>query len=71
MLYTDGVIEARRGTELYGEDRLREVLAARPDADAQELANAVAAAAVAFQGDHTRDDIAVVVVRAPGTSAST
>lgn len=71
VLYTDGVIEARRGTELYGEDRLREVLAACAGAEAQELANAVAAAAVAFQGDHTRDDIAVVVVRAPGAPAST
>lgn len=66
VLYTDGVIEARRGTELYGEERLREVLAACAGVEAQDLANAVAAAAVAFQGDHTRDDIAVVVVRAPG-----
>jgi phosphoserine phosphatase RsbU/P len=71
VLYTDGVIEARRGSELYGEGRLREVIGAHARSSAQELADAVAAAAVGFQGGHTRDDIAVVVVRAPEDPAST
>ena len=71
VLYTDGVIEAARGRELYGEDRLRQIIAAHRHDTAQELANAVAGAAVSFQGDHTRDDIAVVVLRAPGAPAST
>ena len=64
VLYTDGVIEAQRGGELFGEAGLRKVLAANRDAGAQELADAVAAAAVSFQDQHTRDDIAVLVVRA-------
>ncbi len=64
VLYTDGVIEAQQGGELFGDDRLRQVIADHRDAGAQELADAVAAAAVAFQGQHTRDDIAVLVVRA-------
>lgn len=71
VLYTDGVIEARRGRELFGEARLREVIAGHSRSSAQELADAVAASAVGFQGDHTRDDIAVVVVRAPEAPTST
>ncbi len=69
VLYTDGVIEAQQGSELFGEARLHEVLAEHCDAGAQELADAVAAAAVSFQGQHTRDDIAVVVLRAGASSA--
>ena len=71
VLYTDGVIEARRDGELYGEARLRQVIAEHGGRRAQELADAVAASAVRFQGDHTRDDIAVVVVRAPEAAPST
>jgi sigma-B regulation protein RsbU (phosphoserine phosphatase) len=63
VLYTDGVIEAQDGAELFGEDRLRAVIAEHRDAGAQELADAVAAAAVGFQSQHTRDDIAVVALR--------
>jgi len=69
VLFTDGVIEARRGTELYGEERLRRLLVDRRAGTAQEMADAVVADAVAFQGPHTRDDIAVLVLRAPGADA--
>lgn len=66
VLYTDGVIEARRGGEMYGEQRLHQLLARRRDSDAQQLADEVTADAVDFQGGElTRDDIAVVVLRAP------
>jgi serine phosphatase RsbU (regulator of sigma subunit) len=51
---------------MFGEDRLREVIASHRSGTAQELADAIAAAAVSFQGQHTRDDIAVVVLRARG-----
>jgi sigma-B regulation protein RsbU (phosphoserine phosphatase) len=71
VLYTDGVIEASHAGELFGEDRLREVIAAHRHTGAQELADTIAATAVAFQGGHTRDDIAVVVIRAPELPAST
>lgn len=71
VLYTDGVIEARYDGELYGEARLREVIAEHGGGSAQQLADAVAASAVRFQGEHTRDDIAVVVVRAPEAPPST
>jgi sigma-B regulation protein RsbU (phosphoserine phosphatase) len=65
VLYTDGVIEARRDGELYGEDRLHDLLASHAGTPAQQLADLVAASAVDFQARHTRDDIAVVVLQAP------
>jgi len=65
VLYTDGVIEARRGDRLYGQTRLRDLLAAHAGDPAQIVADAVCEAAVAYQDGDTRDDIAVVVLRAP------
>lgn len=67
VLYTDGVIEAARGRELFGEDRLREVIFQHRQGSAQDIADAIAGAAVSFQGDDTRDDIAVVVLAAADT----
>lgn len=64
VLYTDGVIEAASDGGLFGEEGLHEVIGRHRHGTAQELADAIAAAAVAFQGHHTRDDIAVVVLGA-------
>jgi PAS domain S-box-containing protein len=72
--YTDGVTEARRGVDLFGDERLAAVLAGaasgltgRPDAPAAALlADAVAGrvldAVTAFAGD--RDDVALLVLAA-------
>jgi serine phosphatase RsbU (regulator of sigma subunit) len=65
VLYTDGVVEARRGTELYGDHRLDESLAARSASAPEELANAVVADCRAFTGGELTDDCAVVVIRRP------
>ena len=62
LLYTDGVTEARRGNEMYGEQRLREVAAKHRGADAAE---AVLEDVVAFQGGSPRDDIAIVTIAVP------
>ena len=62
VLYTDGVIEAARDGVLFGEERLHHVIAEHRHGTAQELADAIAGAAVTYQGHHTRDDIAVVVL---------
>jgi len=70
VLYTDGVIEAERAGDLFGEQRLRVLLAQLDGEPAQAIADAVVAAAVGFQGGDTRDDIAVVVLQAPGGRAS-
>jgi sigma-B regulation protein RsbU (phosphoserine phosphatase) len=63
VLYTDGVIEARSGRELYGEERLDACLAERAQLPAQALAAAVLADCRAFAGGELRDDCAIVVAR--------
>jgi len=63
VLYTDGVVEARRGRELFGVARLDEVLAKRRGERAQALAAAVLEACRAFAGGELADDCAVVVIR--------
>jgi serine phosphatase RsbU (regulator of sigma subunit) len=64
VLYTDGVIEARRGRELYGTPRLDEFLRRNAGLGARELAEAVLADCREFAGGPLLDDCAVVVVRA-------
>jgi serine phosphatase RsbU (regulator of sigma subunit) len=61
-LYTDGLVEARRGGDQYGEERLHDTLAAGRDLSAQALAEHIVAGARAFAGD-PEDDYAVVVIR--------
>jgi serine phosphatase RsbU (regulator of sigma subunit)/uncharacterized protein YigA (DUF484 family) len=63
VLYTDGIIEARRRGELYGEDRLDASLARRATLPAQQLAEQVVADTRAFSGGDLADDCAVVVLR--------
>jgi serine phosphatase RsbU (regulator of sigma subunit)/PAS domain-containing protein len=63
VLYTDGVVEARRNGELYGDDRLDSLLADRHELSARALAAAVAENAREFAGGDLSDDLAVVVIR--------
>jgi serine phosphatase RsbU (regulator of sigma subunit) len=63
VLYTDGVIESRRGGELFGVERLDEVLAANASRPAQELADAVLASCRSFAGGDLPDDCAIVVIK--------
>ncbi|MDQ3867681.1 MAG: SpoIIE family protein phosphatase, partial [Actinomycetota bacterium] len=63
VLFTDGLIEARRDGELYGEGRLDAFLAEHATLGAQELADAVVADCRAFSGGDLADDCAVVVLR--------
>ena len=64
VLYTDGVVEARRRDgELYGDDRLDALLAERHELRPHELAAAVADDAREFAGGDLSDDLAVVVIR--------
>ena len=62
VLFTDGVIEARRNGELFGDDQLDEVLAEHAHLPASEIANAVLRACRAWSGD-LEDDCAVVAIR--------
>jgi serine phosphatase RsbU (regulator of sigma subunit) len=63
VLYTDGVIESRSGHELYGLERLDDVLSANAARSAQEIADAVLAACRGFAGGDLPDDCAIVVLR--------
>jgi len=63
VLYTDGVVEARRGGELYGEERLDKLLGDNRELPAQQLADAILADCRRWVGGDLRDDCAVVVVR--------
>jgi serine phosphatase RsbU (regulator of sigma subunit)/uncharacterized protein YigA (DUF484 family) len=63
ILYTDGVIESRRGRELFGVERLDDVLVETVGRPAQDVANAVLAACRGFAGGDLTDDCAIVVLR--------
>jgi serine phosphatase RsbU (regulator of sigma subunit) len=63
VLYTDGVIEARRAGELYGPERLDAALQERAALPPAELAQAVLDDCRAFARGELADDCAVVVVR--------
>jgi len=63
VLYTDGVVEARRDGELYGEERLDKLLADNRELSAQQLAEVVLERSRRWVGGDLRDDCAVVVVR--------
>jgi serine phosphatase RsbU (regulator of sigma subunit) len=69
VLYTDGVVEARDGRELFGEDRLRALLAGLGGAGPEEIAEAVAGAAVTHAHQRPRDDLAVLVASVAVDSA--
>jgi phosphoserine phosphatase RsbU/P len=64
VLYTDGVTEARRKAEFFGEDRLEAALS-RHAASATSLTHGVLAEVLDFQSGLARDDIALVAVRVP------
>ena len=63
VLYTDGVVEARREGELYGLERLDALLAERHDLPPDALARAVVEDCRAFAGGELPDDCAVVAIK--------
>jgi sigma-B regulation protein RsbU (phosphoserine phosphatase) len=64
VFYTDGVVEARSPDGLYfGEERLMALLHSSVDLDASTIASRIEGAALDFQEQIPRDDIAVLVLR--------
>jgi serine phosphatase RsbU (regulator of sigma subunit) len=62
VLFTDGLLEARRGNEIYGEERLAAALTAKAHLPAKELANALLEDCRSFAGE-LGDDCAIVVLK--------
>jgi sigma-B regulation protein RsbU (phosphoserine phosphatase) len=63
VLYTDGVTDARRGHERFGEERLRRAVAACGCPSAAALAAGVDGAVADFSDGAPDDDLAVLVLR--------
>ena len=63
ILYTDGITERRRGPELFGEDRLRAVIAANAGQSAEHIAEAIEEAVLGFSPGGPRDDMALLVLK--------
>jgi serine phosphatase RsbU (regulator of sigma subunit) len=62
VLYTDGLTDARCGDEVFGEDRLLEVLGASRGVSPQQIVDQLRDAVTCF-ADDLRDDIQVLVLR--------
>jgi sigma-B regulation protein RsbU (phosphoserine phosphatase) len=69
VLYTDGVTEARRDNEFFGEARLEGLLANLTGKSATDIAQGLSDAVLDFQRRVASDDIAVVVLRVPEAAA--
>ena len=70
VFYTDGVTEAARGREQFGDQRLDDVLRACAGLTAPEVAENIEAAVIDFGGPSPRDDIAVLVLHVPAVGAT-
>jgi serine phosphatase RsbU (regulator of sigma subunit) len=70
VMYTDGVTEAHhRGQQLFGEDRLMQIVSsASPDVD--ELADHIVDAVIAYGPSEPRDDLALIVVQIEGIEST-
>ncbi|MEX2203268.1 MAG: GAF domain-containing protein [Actinomycetota bacterium] len=65
VMYTDGVVDERRGDEEFGEERLRELLSTLGQANAQGIADAIDRAVLDFRAGDQKDDVAVLVLKVP------
>lgn len=62
LLYTDGILEARRGLDFFDIDGIRRTLLEQGDKPPDELANSLLQAAKDWAEGDLRDDVAIVVI---------
>ena len=70
VLFTDGISERRRDRHQFGDQELREILRSLAGASARELARRVEDAAIAYAPAAPDDDMAVLTISVPSTSAT-
>jgi sigma-B regulation protein RsbU (phosphoserine phosphatase) len=63
VMWTDGVSDRRGDGELFGEERLRELLVANAGRTPEAIAGMIEEVVVGFSKTDPQDDIAVVVAR--------
>ena len=68
LLYTDGITEARRDGELYGEARLRDAFGRARDCPVEELPSRLLGEVLSFSGGVLRDDVALLAINYLGTT---
>jgi serine phosphatase RsbU (regulator of sigma subunit) len=69
ILYTDGVLDVRDGAERGDPDWLARQIAEVAGKNADEIAEALAQAAIRRHGGEPRDDIAILVLHHNGGAA--
>lgn len=67
IMFSDGVTEARGGPacDLYGDERLRSLVARLGDLTAADMADAIQLATLTFSGGRLSDDTVVLVMKVP------
>jgi PAS domain S-box-containing protein len=65
VLFTDGIVDARREKEEFGEARLENVLASCAGGNASVIADRIEHAAISFRHESSPDDMALLVLRVP------
>ena len=65
--FTDGLVEARREGELFGEQRVADLLRRCRHLSADDIAGAMLDAVRAFHGGTLADDLAILLVRNLGS----
>lgn len=62
FLYTDGVTEARAGNDLYGEERLSNLLSSFSGQTPADAVSGVVSDVVEHAGGHLRDDLEILAI---------
>ena len=68
--FTDGLVEARHGRDMFGADRVAELLRGHGDLPVDQLASVVVDTVRAFHGDRLGDDLAMLLIRSTATPSS-
>jgi serine phosphatase RsbU (regulator of sigma subunit) len=63
LIFTDGLVEARRDDALFGEDRVKGLLVEKAGLPLDDLLDEILSAAGNFSGGRLRDDVALVSLR--------